>query len=377
MSNVILPNLGAVNRLITDASPQPTLFSTLYSLGLTIKTDHLTNEIFDSPNPRAERLPTPAPAPRIPTYPRPSAPGAYQARELRGSRPRDGGNLESLHPASSANRNLDMDVKHDFAETEVGFLLLPPHLEQSSSAHGHVQSFPPTRPALSTLMGGRIDLSRLSFQHYLESSKRLTISGPDLLFEPKDLAGANASSLLLDCRSAEELSHGRLWKVFQAKIWGVDKDQFECDPDHTTVVMDGAKGETSLAKGEGEGEDDIIKCLTSVRAKPRISAISSDLGNTPGRDVVLKLVLIESNSFEQEDEDGSQLGFDPEQAVLNEAELYYGPLASLQGVVVPHCYGLFVASTEYGRGRYWAMILDRLVGFSSEISWTGLNRPDR
>jgi len=94
MSNVILPNLGAVNRLITDASPQPTLFSTLYSLGLTIKTDHLTNEMFDSPNPRAERLPTPAPAPRIPTYPRPSAPGAYQARELRGSRPRDGGNLD-------------------------------------------------------------------------------------------------------------------------------------------------------------------------------------------------------------------------------------------------------------------------------------------
>lgn len=125
MSNVILPNLGAVNRLITDASPQPTLFSTLYSLGLTIKTDHLTNEMFDSPNPRAERLPTPAPAPRIPTYPRPSAPGAYQARELRGSRPRDGGNLEALHPASSANRNLDMDLKHDFAETEVGFLLLP------------------------------------------------------------------------------------------------------------------------------------------------------------------------------------------------------------------------------------------------------------
>jgi len=281
MSNVILPNLGAVNRLITDASPQPTLFSTLYSLGLTIKTDHLTNEMFDSPNPRAERLPTPAPAPRIPTYPRPSAPGAYQARELRGSRPRDGGNLESLHPASSANRNLDMDLKHDFAETEVGFLLLPPHLEQSSSAHGHAQSLPPTRPALSTLMGGRIDLSRLSFQHYLEPSKRLTISGPDLLFEPKDLAGANASSLLLDCRSAEELSHGRLWKVFQAKICGVDKDQFEYDPDHTTVVMDGAKGETSLAKGEGEGEDDIIKCLTSVRAKPRssISAISSDLGN--------------------------------------------------------------------------------------------------
>jgi len=100
------------------------------------------------------------------------------------------------------------------------------------------------------------------------------------------------------------------------------------------------------------------------------------ISETPGRDV-LKLVLIESNSFEQEDEDGSQLGFDPEQAVLNEAELYYGPLASLQGVVVPHCHGLFVASTEYGRGRYWAMILDRLVGFSSEISWTGLNRPDR
>ena len=190
MSDVILPNLGAaVNRLITDASPQPTLFSTLYSLGLTIRTDHLTNEMFHSPNPRAERLPTPAPAPRIPTYPRPSAPGAYQARELRGSRPRDGGNLESLHPASSANRNLDMDLKHDFAETEVGFLLLPPHLEQSSSAHGHVQSLPPTRPALSTLMGGRIDLSRLSFQHYLEPSKRLTISGPDLLFEPKDPPG--------------------------------------------------------------------------------------------------------------------------------------------------------------------------------------------
>ena len=65
---------------------------------------------------------------------------------------------------------------------------------------------------------------------------------------------------------------------------------------------------------------------------------------------MLKLVLIESNSFEREDEDGGQLGFDPEQAVLNEAELYYGPLASLQGVVVPHCHGLFVASTEYDEG---------------------------
>jgi hypothetical protein len=63
------------------------------------------------------------------------------------------------------------------------------------------------------------------------------------------------------------------------------------------------------------------------------------------------------------DEDVSESDlYNPEeavQAIINEADLYLGPLAKLQGSTVPRFYGLWKTQDKYGE-ELWIMVLELL-----------------
>lgn len=235
---------------------------------------------------------------------------------------------------------------------------MPQHLQ-------HVSTWP--QPAKVALPSGTIDLSRLSFRDRLEPRTHLRISGPGLTFEHHENVNANVSNLVLDCVSVDETDHGRLWTVFQARLYGIgngDGDDVEKREksdsamriyNHTTNI----DVDVDMMSRTFAHADQTYRTITNHIDKraSNISAISSDLGNVPASSVVLKVFLTQSTPSTPNSKDRYE--FRAEDAAINEADLYQGPLAPLQGKVVPRCYGVFRAVLG-GRRTCWVMVLEML-----------------
>ncbi len=153
---------------------------------------------------------------------------------------------------------------------------------------------------------------------------------------------SDTRDLVVEMGSSDELSHGSVWQVYPARLIHGDSSPTDTD-EHRPH--------------SGAWSASAVSDYLTPRSRP-----SSPLH--PLTEVVVKVVLTPPD-------EGETLTL-----ISNEAHLYNGPLAPLQGHVVPECFGVFGAQIGEDDVVCCAMILERLDPLPTS-NWAQLTNRDR